>query len=136
MKIHARRIGDFPKWPMSAYSASAPVTASTMDPKATNAMAGSPRMNLRAKCGERANITPGCCTICAMPSRARIANHSTMMGPNALPTVPVPKRCAENSTTMIATPSGTTRCSKLGLTTPMPSIADITEMAGVITESP
>jgi hypothetical protein len=36
---HARRIGERPKWPMSAYSASAPVTASTIDPSAMNATA-------------------------------------------------------------------------------------------------
>ena len=33
----ARRIEAAPKWPMSAYSASAPVTASTTPPSATNA---------------------------------------------------------------------------------------------------
>jgi hypothetical protein len=38
MKNQARRIGERPKWPMSAYSASAPVTASTTPPSATNAV--------------------------------------------------------------------------------------------------
>ena len=33
----ARRIAGRPKWPMSAYSASAPVTASTTEPSARNA---------------------------------------------------------------------------------------------------
>jgi hypothetical protein len=32
---HARRIGSFPKWPISAYSASTPVMESTTAPSAT-----------------------------------------------------------------------------------------------------
>ena len=36
----ARRIGERPKCPMSAYSASAPVTASTTEPSAMNAVPG------------------------------------------------------------------------------------------------
>ncbi len=40
MNSQARWIGERPKWPMSAYSASAPVMTSTMAPIATNVRNG------------------------------------------------------------------------------------------------
>ena len=48
MTNQARRIGDRPKWPMSAYSASAPVIASTTAPIAMNAVHGRSTMNAAA----------------------------------------------------------------------------------------
>ena len=44
----ARRIGERPKWPMSAYSASAPVTVSTTEPSAMNATWPCSNMNVTA----------------------------------------------------------------------------------------
>ena len=44
----ARRMGLRPKWPMSAYSASVPVTASTTEPSATNATHGLTAKNFMA----------------------------------------------------------------------------------------
>ena len=44
----ARRIGFLPKWPMSAYSASAPVTHSTTEPSATKATPGCATRNSSA----------------------------------------------------------------------------------------
>ena len=59
-----------------------------------------------------------------------------MTGPKNLPTRSVPWRCTTNSTVMIAMPSGTTHWLRPGWETSRPSIADITEIAGVMTESP
>ncbi len=63
-------------------------------------------------------------------------NHSSMTGPKSRPTFCVPNRCATNSTTRMPTPIGSTALCTLGETTSMPSTADSTEMAGVMTLSP
>ena len=44
----ARRIGFLPKWPMSAYKASPPVTHKTTAPKMMNVVPGSCHMKLKA----------------------------------------------------------------------------------------
>jgi hypothetical protein len=67
---------------------------------------------------------------------ASTANQTPMIGPNARPTAPVPKRWIENSTTMIATVIGTTRSDMPGETISRPSTAESTEIAGVIMPSP
>ncbi len=64
------------------------------------------------------------------------ANHSTMTGPKSRPTLCVPNRCARNSTVKMATPIGSTASWTPGDTTLMPSTAESTEMAGVMTLSP
>ena len=63
-------------------------------------------------------------------------NHRTITGPNSDPTAPVPSRWSRNRQTMIATVIGTTRSDSDGAATLTPSIADSTEMAGVIRLSP
>ena len=71
-----------------------------------------------------------------MPSRAIAVNQIAMTGPNSRPTAPVPSRWTRNRTTMIAAVIGTTRSDTDGAATLTPSIADSTEIAGVITLSP
>ena len=63
-------------------------------------------------------------------------NQTIITGPNSRPTAAVPKRCTENSTTMITAVIGTIRLSSDGSTTLSPSTADSTEIAGVIMLSP
>ena len=64
------------------------------------------------------------------------ANHTPMIGPNARPTAPVPKRWIANSIVRMTRVIGTTRCSREGAATFRPSTADRTEIAGVIIPSP
>jgi hypothetical protein len=59
-----------------------------------------------------------------------------MTGPNRAPTRWVPYRWAKNSRVKMVTDTGRTRWCRLGATTVMPSTADSTEIAGVMTESP
>ena len=70
------------------------------------------------------------------PSTASTMNHSTMTGPNTLPTFSVPKRWPRNTPRSTTTTIGTTQWCRLGATTSSPSTADSTEIAGVITPSP
>ena len=68
---------------------------------------------------------------------APIATNQTIItGPKNRPMVAVPRRCTENSTTMMITVSGMTHRSSSGSTTLRPSMDDSTEMAGVIMLSP
>ena len=59
-----------------------------------------------------------------------------MIGPNALPTAAVPKRCTEKRPTKIATVLGTTHSCSPGLAISSPSTALRTLIAGVIAPSP
>jgi hypothetical protein len=70
------------------------------------------------------------------PSTPSVVNHTSMTGPKTLPTAPVPRRCTKNSATRMPTAIGMTKSWSLGSTTPSPSTALSTEMAGVITPSP
>ena len=63
-------------------------------------------------------------------------NQITMIGPNRAATFAVPRDCAANSTSRITTVSGTTYSWNAGVATSMPSIAESTDKAGVITASP
>jgi len=75
----------------------------------------------------------------AMPVNPRPAmtmNHSSMMGPNALPIFSVPNLCAANSATRIATAAGITNGLREAVATLTPSNALNTEIAGVMTPSP
>ena len=69
----------------------------------------------------------------AMPMQM---NHTAVIGPNTVATLPVPKRCTENRTARMTSVIGTTKGSKAGVTTFRPSTADRTEMAGVMMASP
>ena len=64
------------------------------------------------------------------------ANHASMMGPKMRPMKPVPRLCTRNSATSTATVIGTTARDSPGASTLSPSIADRTEMAGVMAPSP
>src|SRR5215467_11402974 len=66
------------------------------------------------------------------PSTPIAANQMAMTGPNRRPTAPVPRCWSRNKTTMIAAVIGTTRSDSDGATTLTPSMADSTEIAGVI----
>ncbi|CFP63873.1 Uncharacterised protein [Bordetella pertussis] len=59
-----------------------------------------------------------------------------MMGPNSLPTAPVPCDWMANSATSTTSATGTTQGSSVCDTMLMPSSADRTEIAGVIMLSP
>ena len=59
-----------------------------------------------------------------------------MIGPKKAPTAAVPRRWMLNRPISTASAIGTTKCSAPGIATEMPSTADNTEMAGVITASP
>ena len=67
---------------------------------------------------------------------ARTVNHTPMIGPNARPTAPVPKRWIANSTVRMTSVIGTTRFFSDGAATSRPSTAESTEIAGVIIPSP
>ena len=129
-------MGRRPKWPMSAYSASAPVSASTMAPTAASTCQPRSARNSTARNGCSAARMAGCSMICQMPVTASVPNHSTMTGPNILPTTPVPKRCTRNNATSTSSASGTTQACRPGAMTTSPSIAPSTEMAGVMRLSP
>src|SRR4029079_18941831 len=78
------------KWPMSAYSASVPVTASTTAPSARNAASGLPVRKEKAYDGSNAISTRGSCQIAAAPNAAIVANQTHISGPNSPPTFAVP----------------------------------------------
>ena len=132
----AKRMGRLPKCPMSAYSASAPVTQSTTEPSAMNAIPGCVQKKRTAWCGLSAHMTCGYSTTCTSPRTASTPNHSTVIGPKKRPTLPVPKRCTKKSPVSTSKVIGSTkRCSE-GAATSRPSTADSTEIAGVMTPSP
>src|SRR6266536_2629137 len=70
------------------------------------------------------------------PSTPSTVNQMPMIGPNSRPTAAVPSRCTRTRPRMIATVIGMTRPDTDGADTLTPSIADSTEIAGVIMLSP
>ncbi len=71
-----------------------------------------------------------------MPAAAMLRNQTNIAGPNSAPTFSVPRRWIQNSTTISTSEIGTIQgCASL-VATPMPSTAEMTEIAGVITPSP
>ena len=93
-------------------------------------------MNVSAYVGDSAFRISGWAAMPATPHAPIATNQATMIGPNSRPTTAVPCRWTQNSPTMMTTVIGTTHCSKSGSTTSMPSMADSTEIAGVIMLSP
>ena len=83
-----------------------------------------------------AAITAGVSMMLRTPRKAMTSSHTTVIGPNSLPTLPVPRLWMENSATMMTMVMGTTQRASCGVATDRPSTADSTEMAGVITASP
>jgi len=67
---------------------------------------------------------------------AIIASQATITGPNSLPMLWVPWRWIMNRQTRITIVAGRIKCSNDGATSFRPSIADSTEIAGVMTPSP
>ncbi|MNR37379.1 hypothetical protein D3C85_1553890 [compost metagenome] len=103
----ARRIGLLPKWPMSAYSASTPVMASTTAPRAKKEVSRYSMKKRKAQSGLSAPSTSGLWTMLLRPSAARVRNQISMMGANSLPTVAVPCFWMANSRVSTSTESGT-----------------------------
>ena len=82
-----------PKWPMSAYSASAPVTASTIAARAKNAMPKWPTRKPSAYVGDSALRISGWPTMPTTPHAPMATNQTIITGPNTRPTAAVPRRC-------------------------------------------
>ena len=78
----------------------------------------------------------GDCMISRTPRVAIVINHTSMIGPKALPIRSVPKRCTANSDVRITSVIGTMYCATLGTAISRPSIAPSTLMAGVMMPSP
>ena len=94
---------------MSAYSASAPVSASTIAPMAASSdQPPRPAMKCAACSGFSAARIAGWRAICTTPVSARVANQSTITGPKAAPTARVPRRWTTNKPTSTTTDSGST----------------------------
>ena len=125
-----------PKWPISAYNASAPVKASTTAAKMVMPMPGWAIKKFAAHQGFNACNTCGSRMMPEIPRAPSTTNHSTITGPKRIPMRAVPCFWIRNSPTSNATVIGTTQCSRPGSATFMPSTAESTEMAGVIMLSP
>ncbi len=65
-----------------------------------------------------------------------LTNHTTMIGPNAPPTAPVPSRCTRKSASRMPIESGTICAASVGDATCKPDTAETTEIAGVSMPSP
>jgi len=70
------------------------------------------------------------------PNMASTINHIKVIGPNKLPTAAVPKRWITKSATRIMTEIGNTASANVGVAIAIPSTAERTEIAGVMTDSP
>lgn len=70
------------------------------------------------------------------PRTASVPNQTTITGPNSLPMVAVPCCCMTNKPTRMTSASGTIKGCKTSVATSRPSIAESTEIAGVIRLSP
>ena len=99
-------------------------------------MSGFAKTNRAASPGLTALRMAGAATMLTAPSNPMTRNHTTMTGPNRRPMVAVPRRCTMKSPIRIASVSGTMKSSKAGATSFRPSMAESTEMAGVMTPSP
>ena len=121
---------------MSAYSASPPVTASTTAPRMNTPCQPCSMKNCAAHHGLNALSTSGALTMFQPPIAASARNHSTITGPNTLPTFSVPKRWAMNTSSSTTTVIGTMKLCSPGAAISRPSTAPSTEIAGVITPSP
>ena len=70
------------------------------------------------------------------PNPAITTNQAIMIGPNALPTLEVPKRWKANRAVNMTRLIGSTHCLNTGETTSSPSTAPSTVIGGVIMPSP
>ena len=90
------RSGIRPKWPISAYRVSAPVTARNTAPSITKPCHGAATSSAMPCQGSSARSTAGCCAMFHRPSSASTANHTSMIGPNSPPIAAVPRVCTRN----------------------------------------
>ena len=74
--------------------------------------------------------------ILAPPRTPIVANQTSITGPNSLPMLPVPRRCAAKSAISTSTDSHTTALLNSAFASSSPSIALNTDTAGVIVPSP
>ncbi len=121
---------------MSAYTASAPVIASTTVPSARNDIIGCAAKNNTPYHGFKDLRMVGYSWISASPSTPSTTNQSIITGPNTAPTRAVPLRWNANNPKTMTSVTGTTYCSKAGAATLRPSTAPRIDIAGVITPSP
>ncbi|MNT42606.1 hypothetical protein D3C72_1790330 [compost metagenome] len=103
----ARRIGNLPKWPISAYNASTPVIDSTTAPSAKNETFLYSIKKFSAHFGFNACNTSGLAIMLRAPSTARTINHSSITGAKSLPTLPVPCFWMANSSVSTRIDRGT-----------------------------
>ncbi|MNP41589.1 hypothetical protein D3C76_1352990 [compost metagenome] len=89
-----------------------------------------------AQAGLVALSTSGCCQMPYRPSAPRARNHTTITGPNSLPMRAVPCFWMRNRATSTISASGTTQWPMPSKAMSRPSIAESTEIAGVIMLSP
>ncbi|MNZ77938.1 hypothetical protein D3C78_964950 [compost metagenome] len=91
MPNQASQIGFLPKCPISAYSASAPVTQRKTPPSTRKLVSPLENRKSMPYSGFNAISTAGCWIIPQMPSAAMEKNHSAIIGPKTLPMRAVPK---------------------------------------------
>ena len=132
----ANRIGSGPKWPMSAYSASPPVTQSTTDPNIKKPGQLCAMKKRAPYSGLMAPSTCGLRAIHGSPMPTNVTNQTSMVGPKMRPTLAVPRFCAEKSRSSTTTVSGKMNWCSLSVVSSSPSIAESTLSAGVIMPSP
>lgn len=108
----------------------------TTAPIAMKAIPGRSTVKRIAQCGDRAVMMKGLLMIHGMPRAARVRNQIPITGPKALPMTAVPRLCTMNRIVRMTTEAGRTIISAPGLATVMPSTELITEIAGVMRESP
>ena len=136
MTSQAARTAPRPTLPMSAYSASAPVSARKTPPRMTRLAQPCRARKPSPSSGLIAASTAGWPATLIAPSTAMNANQSSMTGPNRRPIDATPNGCAANSVARITTAVGSTQGLTTAVITSVPSIALSTEIAGVITPSP
>ena len=95
-----------------------------------------PNRNVAAYVGDSALRIAGLPTTPWIPQAAITANQTAITGPNSRPTTPVPSRWIRKRPIRIAAVIGSTMSPTPGAATSTPSIADSTEIAGVIMLSP
>ncbi len=121
---------------MSAYSASPPVSARNTAPITANATIGLAATKRAASTGSSARRISGAAQTLTRPSTPMTTNQTTMTGPNNRPMLAVPRRWIANKPIRTASVTGRTKSANAGVTSFNPSMAESTEIAGVMTPSP
>ena len=121
---------------MSAYNASPPVSARNTAPITANETFGSAIRKRAAAAGLTAVRMAGARQMLTNPRAPMTTNQTTIIGPNSLPMLPVPYCWITNNPIRTAIVAGTMKCSNPGAASLSPSMADSTEIAGVMKPSP